>query len=90
MAMKVAPHSQISSITGTSTSDRLVSYPGHSLGVSYPSAEVQSVYFTAPADWASRPNNVEADQLVNENADFMENNEVSINETKNNMFRELT
>ena len=29
-----------------------VSYPGHSLGESYPSAEVQSVYSTAAADWA--------------------------------------
>ena len=28
-------------------------YPGHSLGRSYPSAEVQSVYSTAPADWAN-------------------------------------
>ena len=34
---------------GTSKSDCLVSYPGHSLeGGSYPSAEVQSVYSTAP------------------------------------------
>ena len=32
----------------------IVSYPGHSLGRgSYPSAEVQSVYSTAPADWAN-------------------------------------
>ncbi len=30
-----------------------MSCAGHSLGVSYPSAEVQSVYFTAPADWAN-------------------------------------
>ena len=31
-----------------------MSYPGHSLGgVSYPSAEVQSVYSTALADWAT-------------------------------------
>ena len=45
---------QSSSITGTSPSDCLVSYPGQSLGVeSYLSAEVQSVYSTAPADWAS-------------------------------------
>ena len=45
--------SQSSSITGTSPSDCLVSYPEHSLGGgSYPSAEVHSVYFTAPADWA--------------------------------------
>ena len=34
------------SITGTSLSDCLVSYPGHLLGRgSYPSEEVQSVYF---------------------------------------------
>ena len=41
---------QSSSITETSSSDCLVSYPGHSLGESYPSAEKQLVYFTAPAD----------------------------------------
>ena len=40
-------------ITGTSPSDCLVSYPRHSLtGGSYPSAEVRSVYSTAPANWA--------------------------------------
>ena len=45
---------QSSSIAGTSPSDCLVSYPGHSLGGgSYPSAEKQSVYSTAPADWAN-------------------------------------
>ena len=44
--------SQSPSITGTSPSDFLVSYPGLSLEGSYPSAEVQSVYSTAPADWA--------------------------------------
>ena len=45
---------QSSSTAGTSPSDCLVSYPGHSFGGggSYPSAEVQSVYSTAPADWA--------------------------------------
>ena len=44
---------QSSSTAGTSPSDCLVSYPGHSLwGGSYPSAEVQSEYSTAPADWA--------------------------------------
>ena len=43
---------QSSCITGTSPSDCLVSYPGHSFGVFYSSAEVQSVYSTAPADWA--------------------------------------
>ena len=42
------------SITGTSPSDCLVSYQGHSLvWVSNHSAEVQSVYSTAPADLAS-------------------------------------
>ena len=43
---------QSSSITGTSPSDCLVSYPGHSLRGSYPSTEAQSVYSTAPIDWA--------------------------------------
>ena len=38
-------------MTGTSPSDRFVTYPGYSLGGSYPSAEMQSVYSTAPADW---------------------------------------
>ena len=38
--------SQNTSITGTSPSDCLVSYPGHSLGETYASAEVQSVYST--------------------------------------------
>ena len=45
---------QSSIITGTSPSDCLVSYPRHSLGGSYPSTEVQSVYSIAPADWASQ------------------------------------
>ena len=43
---------QSSNTAGTSPSDSLVSYPGHSLAGSYPSAEMQSVYSTAPADWA--------------------------------------
>ena len=42
---------QSSNITGTSQSDCLVSYPGHSLRGFYPSAEVQSVYSTDPANW---------------------------------------
>ena len=43
---------QSSRITGTSPSDCLVSYTGLSFGGwSYPSAEVQSVYSTAPVDW---------------------------------------
>ena len=47
-------------ITGASPSDCLVYYSGHSLvvGVFYPSAEVQSVYSTAPADWAIHRVNV--------------------------------
>ena len=41
-------------ITGTSPSDCLISYSSNSFGRgSYPSAEMQSVYFTSPADWAS-------------------------------------
>ena len=44
---------QSSSSTGTSPSDSLMSYPGHSLcGGSYSNAEMPSVYSTAPADWA--------------------------------------
>ena len=44
---------QNSSITGTldCSSDCLVSYLGHSLVESYPSADIWSVYSTAPADW---------------------------------------
>ena len=44
---------QISSITGASPSDCLMSHLGHLLGESNPSAEIQSVYSAAPADWAS-------------------------------------
>ena len=44
---------QSSSIIGISLSDCLVPYPEHSLGRgSYPSAEKQLMYSTAPADWA--------------------------------------
>ena len=44
------PISQRYSITGTSPSDCLVSYTGHSFGGrSYPAAEMQSVYSTTPA-----------------------------------------
>ena len=45
---------QSSRITKASPSDYLVSYPGQSLGASYSSAKVPSVYFITPADWASR------------------------------------
>ena len=43
---------QSSSITEALPSDYLVSYPGHSLGESYFSAEMESVYSTATAAWA--------------------------------------
>ena len=43
---------QSSSITGTLPSDCLITYLGPSLMESYPSGEKESVYFTAPADWA--------------------------------------
>ena len=43
---------QSSNITGASTSDCLVSYLGHSLREPYPFVETQSVYSTAPANWA--------------------------------------
>ena len=45
-------HIPQSSITGTSPSDYLVPYPGHTLGEFYPSAEMQSMYSAAPANWA--------------------------------------
>ena len=45
---------EFSSNTETSQSDCLVSYPGQSLvgGKVYPTVEKQSLYSTAPADWA--------------------------------------
>ena len=43
---------QSSSITEASSSDCVVSYPGHSLGESYLYAEMQSMYSAAPADRA--------------------------------------
>ena len=53
MAMKgYSTFPKSSSITGTSPSDCLVSYQGQLLRAeSHPSAEKQSVYSTAPADW---------------------------------------
>ena len=54
MAVKGVLHIlQIFSIEA-SPSDGLVSYTGHSLsvGVTYPSAEMQSVYSPAPNNWA--------------------------------------
>ena len=44
---------QSSSYTGGSSSDFLVSYPGHSLGESYPFSVKQSAYSIAPTDRAS-------------------------------------
>ena len=44
---------QNSCITGGSPSDCLVSYTRHSFGESYKSAEMQSVYSSAPANWAN-------------------------------------
>ena len=46
------PH--ILSFTGASPSDFLMSYPGHTLGESYPSAEMQLVYSTAPVNWSKK------------------------------------
>ena len=40
------------SIIGASPSDFLVSYPRHSLGGFYSSAEKQLMYSSAPVDWA--------------------------------------
>ena len=49
---KVLRIPQTSRITWASRSDSLVSYQGHSLGRgSYSSAETQSIYFIASADW---------------------------------------
>ena len=54
MAMKgLSAFPQSSGITGTLPSRCLVLYPGYSLGESYPSAEMQSVYSATPADWVS-------------------------------------
>ena len=44
---------QNSNISGASPLNCFVSYPGHSLGKSYLSADIQSVYSTALADWAT-------------------------------------
>ena len=52
---------QSSSNSGSSTSYCLVSYPEHSLGETYLSAEIHSVYSTTPADRATEtidPNNI--------------------------------
>ena len=52
---------QRSSITEALPSDRLVSYPGNSLGKSYPSAEMQSVYFVSPANWVNSVGEISED-----------------------------
>ena len=46
------------SITGVSPTDSLVSYPGRSLGESYTSTEMKSVYSTTPAGWAKLGSNI--------------------------------
>ena len=44
---------QSPSITGTSSADPLMLYPGHTwVGEAYSSEEVQSMYSTATADWS--------------------------------------
>ena len=48
-ATKGTPDSQISKAEA-SLSNGLISYPGHSLVGSYPSAEMQYVFFTTPAN----------------------------------------
>ena len=59
---------QSPSITWTSLLDCLVSYPG---GGSYPSAEKQSVYYTAPADWAKRM--IEFSAKAKDKVDILQN-----------------
>ena len=49
-------------ITRASPSDCLVPYPGHSLGDSYSSVEMQSVFSTAPEDLAIK----QSDYYLNE------------------------
>ena len=44
-------HIPQSFMAGAEPSDCWVSYPVHLLGKFYPSAEMQSMYSTAPADW---------------------------------------
>ena len=44
-------HIPQSSKTGASPSDDVMSYPEHSMGESYTSAVMQTVYFAAPIDW---------------------------------------
>ena len=48
-------------ITEASPSGDLVSYPGYLLGGSYPSADMQPVYFIAPANWTTT-NDIYANQ----------------------------
>ena len=52
MAKSLLHISQSASITGASPSDCLVSYPDHSLGEPYLSAEMQLVYAVAHICWA--------------------------------------
>ena len=54
-------HIPQSSKTGALPSDSLMSYTGHSLGESYRSAEIQSVFSTAPADKGLRRSSISRD-----------------------------
>ena len=51
--MAIKGYSAFPSITRALPSDRLVSYPEHSLGESYLSTEMQSMYSAALADWVT-------------------------------------
>ena len=68
--MAIKGHSAFTQVPGTSPSDSLVSYCRHSLGWgSYPSAEKQTIYSTAPADWAEDNRACLPDSLCNSNKD---------------------
>ena len=56
---------QSSSITGASSSDGLISHPRHSLGdgESPLSAEIQLLYYTAPANWATTRREKETESI---------------------------
>ena len=54
---------QSSNLTGASPSDCLMSDRGHPLGEFYPSADILTVYSTAPTDWATNLKKVK-DELI--------------------------
>ena len=61
---------QSSSIPGASQSDCLVPYPRHSLGESYFSAEMQSVYSVTPADWVIFCCKLRLKVIINKNTSY--------------------